>query len=116
MPRTRPITTQRFRRIDTQKYRSANHLVTAAVEDTSAVRAFNAIIAALILVFRDNLISEDPKEKVSLDFLLRFSLKGYSPGSPAVVSNITLLDKPSNSAETAPFIMEQAVSIAKKQS
>ncbi len=73
---TQIVTTQKFRNINPQDFPSARHVIDTAVQNTAAVKLFNTMIAALVFVFRDNLISQNPKEQVSLDFLLRESLRG----------------------------------------
>ena len=103
-PETKPLFPRSpWRTIDLENFPNAEDLVKRISSNTSPVRKFSIMFYGLVAMFRQNILSKDDSEMVSIDYLLRLSLQGHCTGKPAVISNLLLLDQVSNSTETARF-------------
>lgn len=71
---------------------------------------------SLIAVFQHSALSAEHVEQVSLDYLLRLSLKRSSCGPPASIANLMLLVRPSNDVETARSMMDEVCRITAEKS
>ncbi len=74
------------------------------------------MLAALVAVFQKKLTAKDEREQISLDYLLRCSIRGSACGTPASIANLVILDRPSNDASTARQLMDEACKITTLQS
>ena len=117
MPQPGPLLSKRpFRKIDIEQFPTAKGLVTSLVNDVAPVKSFNVMFLSLAAVFRRNLKTADPKNMVSMDLLLKMALQGRCTGQPALISNLQLLDRPSNDSDTAEYIMREMQRLVLHQS
>ena len=117
MPATEPlISEKRWRCIDREKYPTPLDLVRKISSDTASVSSFNTMFYALLALFRKELMSPDETRMTSMDFLLKLAMKGHCTGQLASISNLVLLDKISNSHETALLLMTMMQKLENEQS
>lgn len=116
---TAPVLSHRpFTEIDRDRYPHASDLLDHVLSEKNLrpVKDFNVMALSLVAVFGPNLMSKRKTQAVSLDFLLRLCIKGYSPESPAAITPIGLTTDPSNSEKTESTLMHMALDIIRKHS
>ncbi len=117
MPTAPPIVTaEKFKGIDISVFPTAEVLVRKSVTNLKTIQCFNAMVVSLAAVFQHSLLASDASEQISLDYLLRLSIRGSASGAPANIANLIMLDQPSNDADTARQLMDEACQITAKHS
>eukprot|EP00171_Calliarthron_tuberculosum_P001153 IDg1153t1 len=116
MPFTKPlVTAEKFQQIKREKFPSPGALmqIMRAARAMSGIQ-YNVTGHDCVDTAKSNIPGSG--KKVSLDFLLRLSIQGTASERPAKISNLVLLDKPSNSVDTAATLMDTAEHLTARQS
>ncbi len=115
MHRAKPLVSSlEYRQITLSRFPNPRDLLLSV--SPAPIRDFKCLTLALVVIFRENLMSLEPDKSVSLDFLLKTALVGSNSGKPCLIRSLAFEDSPSNSPQMAENLMSKVVRLVERHS